>query len=65
MSDKASCRILPVRSRRDLTTFIRLPGRLYGGRPGFTPALEIERRETLHRGKNPYFQHAEAELFLA
>jgi GNAT superfamily N-acetyltransferase len=65
MSDKASCRILPVRSRRDLTTFIRLPGRLYAGRPGFTPALEIERRETLDRGRNPYFQHAEAELFLA
>src|SRR5215470_13400418 len=65
MSDNESCRILPVRSRRDRTTFIRLPGRLYGGHPGFTPALEIERRETLHRGKNPYFQHAEAELFLA
>jgi GNAT superfamily N-acetyltransferase len=56
---------VPVRGRRQLATFIRLPGRLYEGRPGFTPALDIERRETLTPGKNPYFEHAEAQLFLA
>src|SRR5882724_4043589 len=65
MSGNESCRVVPVRGRRQLATFIRLPGRLYEGRPGFTPALDIERRETLTPGKNPYFEHAEAQLFLA
>ncbi|HWA45938.1 MAG TPA: dATP pyrophosphohydrolase [Hypericibacter adhaerens] len=58
--------IRPVASRRDLDEFIGLPGRLYGqGHPGFVQPLRFERREALTPGKNPYFEHAEAKLFLA
>jgi GNAT superfamily N-acetyltransferase len=58
--------ISPVSSRRDLDDFIGLPSRLYGrGHPGFVQPLRFERREALTPGKNPFFEHAEARLFLA
>lgn len=63
--DPAEIRIAPVRTRRDLDRFIRLPGRLYVGDAGFVEPLLFERRQALSRTRNPYFQHAEAEFWLA
>jgi hypothetical protein len=54
-----------VANARDLTAFIDLPKRLYRGRPGYIAPLDMERKETLSRKKNPYFQHAEGALFVA
>jgi GNAT superfamily N-acetyltransferase len=56
--------VRPVRSRGDLNAFIKLPFRLHRGTP-WVPPLIMERREFLNRDKNPFFQHAEAEYFLA
>ena len=61
-----SIEISSVSSRRDLDEFIGLPSRLYrDGHPGFVQPLRFERREALTPGKNPFFEHAEAQLFLA
>jgi hypothetical protein len=57
--------IVPVRTPAELSRFIRLPARLYAGDPNFVPPLELERKDALTPGKNPYFEHAEAQLFLA
>ena len=57
--------IVPVRSAAELKRFIRLPSRLYAADPNFVPPLEMERRDALSPGRNPYFEHAEAQLFLA
>jgi len=57
--------VRPVRSRRDLTRFIRLPWRLYRNEPLWVPPLISERRKHLDRKRNPFFEHAEAEYFLA
>ena len=57
--------ILPVRDRRALARFIRLPERLYRGQAGFVAPLRLERRDALSRDKNPYFQHAKARYWLA
>jgi hypothetical protein len=57
--------IRPVGSRRELTTFIKLPFRLYRGEPNWVPPLIHERRRFLDRGRNPFFEHGEAEYFLA
>jgi hypothetical protein len=57
--------VQPVTSGRDLDDFIALPKRLYRGQVGYIPPLDLERKDTLNRKKNPYFQHAEGELFLA
>jgi GNAT superfamily N-acetyltransferase len=56
--------VRPVQTRGDLTRFIKLPYGLHEGTP-WVPPLLFERRQFLDRGKNPYFQHAEAEYFLA
>jgi GNAT superfamily N-acetyltransferase len=55
----------PVRSRKDLDTFIRLVWPLYEGDPNWVPPIIADRRKLLDRRKNPFYQHAEMELFIA
>jgi GNAT superfamily N-acetyltransferase len=59
-----SVEVRPVEGRRELTSFIKLPFRLHEGTP-WVPPLVTERRRFLDRSKNPFFEHAEAEYFLA
>jgi GNAT superfamily N-acetyltransferase len=56
--------VRPVDGKRDLGAFIKLPFRLHRGTP-WIPPLVFERRQFLDRRKNPFFEHAEAEYFLA
>jgi hypothetical protein len=60
----ADVSIIPVRSPAELKRFIRLPARLFAHDPNFVPQLEMERKDAL-TAKNPYFEHAEAQYFLA
>ncbi|MEX0993391.1 MAG: hypothetical protein WDZ37_05275 [Solirubrobacterales bacterium] len=60
-----SVEVKPVASKRDLTRFIKLPWQLYRNEPNWVPPLISERRRFLDRSRNPFFQHAEAEYFLA
>jgi hypothetical protein len=57
--------VLPVTDGAQLRRFIRVPSRLYASDPYFIPPLELERLDALRPGKNPYFEHGEAQLFLA
>ncbi len=57
--------VRPVLSRTDLRAFIRLPWRLYEGIDNWVPPLISERKRHLDRERNPFFEHAEAEYFLA
>src|SRR5947207_1121416 len=61
----ADVEVRPVRGRRELTTFIRLPWQLYADSPSWVPPLLSERRRHLDRTRNPFFEHADAEYFLA
>src|SRR3954452_13130311 len=45
--------------------FIKLPWRLYRNEPHWVPPLISERKRHLDRHRNPFFEHAEAEYFLA
>jgi hypothetical protein len=49
----------------DREAFIRLPWRLYADDPHWVPPLLMERRDFFNASKNPYFEHAQAQLFLA
>ncbi len=60
----ATVNVRPISGRRDLDAFIRLPFRLHRQTP-WVPPLIGERREFLNRDKNPFFDHAEAEYFIA
>ena len=56
--------VRPVRGRRDLGRFIKLPFQLHREQELWVPPLIYERRRFLDRRRNPYFEHAEAEYFL-
>jgi GNAT superfamily N-acetyltransferase len=57
--------VRPVNSKRELDLFVKLPFRLYSDEPQWVPPLIFERKRFLDRSRNPFFQHAEAEYFLA
>jgi hypothetical protein len=65
--DKAmgTIRIEPVRTRSDLMKFIRLVWKINEGDPNWVPPLIIDRLKLLDKKKNPFYQHAEVEFFLA
>jgi len=60
-----SVTIRPVRTRRDLKRFVKVPFHLHRDHPQWVAPLIFERMEFLNRDKNPYFEHAEAEYFIA
>jgi len=57
--------IRPVAGKRDLKRFIRLPFALYRGQPHWVAPLLSDVSKRLDREHNPFFEHAEAEYFLA
>ncbi len=57
--------ITPVSSKADLKAFVDLPWRLYAHDPNWVPPLKSEVYGLLTPGKNPFFDHAEAQYFLA
>ncbi|HZJ28443.1 MAG TPA: hypothetical protein VFD37_00475 [Solirubrobacterales bacterium] len=57
--------IRPVRTRRDLKRFVKVPFGLHRDNSLWVPPLIYDRMQFLNRAKNPYFEHAEAEYFIA
>lgn len=57
--------VSPVTSAADLKRFIAFPYKLHRGDPLWVPPLRMDVRKLLSRKKNPFFQHSEAEYFLA
>jgi GNAT superfamily N-acetyltransferase len=58
-------RVRATRDRRDLKRFIDLPYRLHARDPVWVPPLRRDVESLLSRSKNPFFEHAEAEYFIA
>jgi len=57
--------IRKVQTKRDLKNFIRFPWRVYRGDPHWVPPLLMEMKDRLDRRKHPFFEHGEADYFLA
>lgn len=55
----------PVQSRRELKRFITFPWKIYADDPNWIPPLIVDRLNFFNRKKNPFFEHSEAELFMA
>jgi GNAT superfamily N-acetyltransferase len=58
-------RVRAARDRRDLRRFIDLPYRLHARDPLWVPPLRRDVEALLSRSKNPFFEHATAEYFVA
>lgn len=54
-----------VKTRRDLKRFIKFPWKIYRDYPNWVPPLIVDRLKLLDEKKNPFFKHAEMQLFLA
>ena len=57
--------IVPVKTRKELNEFIKLPFQLYKDDPYWVAPLLMEQKKFFNPKKNPYFKHSEAQLFLA
>ena len=54
-----------ARGESERDAFIKPPWRLYRGEPNWVPPLLMDVRKRLDRKRNPFFEYAEAEYFLA
>lgn len=54
-----------VEGTRDLKKFVKVPFAIHSDHPEWVPPLIVDRMEFLNRSKNPYFDHAEVELWIA
>ena len=61
----ADIRIRRVLTRADKKAFVALAYRLNAGDPNWIPPLKDEVNGLITPGRNPWFEHAEAALFLA
>ncbi len=61
----AALEIVPVTPGRLLERFVRLPMRLNANDPAWIPPLVMERIEALTPKTNPFFQHADVQMWLA
>jgi hypothetical protein len=57
--------VVPVTTKAQREAWLRLPWRLYAGRKNWVPNLLMLQREVIDPKKNPFFEHGEAQLFLA
>lgn len=58
-------RKLNTSSRRDVRQFIDCPFSIYQGNRQWVPAVEPEIKLVLNREKHPYYQHSEADFYVA
>jgi GNAT superfamily N-acetyltransferase len=54
-----------VQSKSDLKDFVKFPFSLYKGSPYWVPPIIKDEMESFDKSKNPVFENAEAEFFLA
>jgi GNAT superfamily N-acetyltransferase len=57
--------VTPVRGKADLKAFVDFPYDLYGTDSNWVPPLKMDVKDQLNPKKNPWFDHSEAEFFLA
>ena len=57
--------VRPVESAADRKAFVELAFCLNAGDPNWVPPLKQEVYGLITPGKNPWFEHAEAQLFVA
>ena len=58
-------KIKKVETKSELNTFIKCQWKFYKNDPYWVPPLIMERKTLLSKEKNPFFQNAEADYFLA
>ena len=61
----AQVTVRPVLNKKDQIAFLKVPFPIYAQDKAWVAPLFLERIEHLSEKKNPYFEHAKAQLFIA
>ncbi|MBS1514524.1 MAG: N-acetyltransferase [Bacteroidetes bacterium] len=61
----AEIKIRKVENDSDKNQFINLPWKIYKDYPNWVPPLKFDVKNNLNPNKNPFFNHAKVELYLA
>jgi hypothetical protein len=56
---------LDTHNRAEVRRFVQLPFRLYARHPQWVPPLFLDAETQLNRDKHPFFEHSDADFFLA
>jgi hypothetical protein len=56
---------IDTNSRPQVRRFVEIPFRLYDGHPRWVPPLRGDVRQMLSRGRHPFYEHSDAEFFIA
>ncbi|MBN1425956.1 hypothetical protein JXA88_15515 [Candidatus Fermentibacteria bacterium] len=62
---RSALRVTPVLLPRDLSRFVEFPYWFYRADPTWIPPLRADERRQFDPGRNPAFEHTDAQLFLA
>ena len=54
-----------VKTKKDFDDFLKLPWKIYKHNKYWVPPLLVDVKSMFNKSKNPFFQHAEIELFIA
>ncbi|HET7153036.1 MAG TPA: hypothetical protein VFJ29_04665, partial [Candidatus Kapabacteria bacterium] len=57
--------IVPVKTEKEKLQFIKAQWNFYKNDPYFAPPLIMDRKKLLDQKKNPFYQHAEMQLWMA
>ncbi|MBC8184162.1 N-acetyltransferase [candidate division KSB1 bacterium] len=60
-----SIEVIPVKTKKDLNNFIKLPWKIYKNDPQWVPPLISQLKANLDKNKHPFFEHSEADFFIA
>ncbi len=58
-------RVRPVESSKDLMRFIKFPWKVYKDWPAWVPPIISEEKKRFNPEKNPFYEHAKVQLFIA
>ncbi|OQX95704.1 N-acetyltransferase [candidate division KSB1 bacterium 4572_119] len=64
MSD-STIEVIPVSTKKDMKSFIKFPWKIYKNDPMWVPPLISQQKAMLNKKKNPFFEHSEADFFIA
>jgi hypothetical protein len=61
----SAIRITTIHSKKDILKFIKFAWEIYRDDPNWVPPLIFDKKKIFDKEKNPFFEHAEMEMFLA
>lgn len=61
----ADIKVRKVESKKDFKQFLKLPWKIYEGDKNWVPPLLFDLKKLLNKDKNPFFKHADMEMYLA